>query len=232
VDDLIAELAAVLHGEHGIPVDVEDRSMLLVQPVKGDSGSAVLRVLGIAQAASPVGAAARGPTGVAAGVWRDPELFLARWTGGRRWVVSYRLAGGSRLNDYVRTEGRVPTRLETGSWYGAVPDEVQEAFFEAGLLLDDPPFPVAPPPARPGPVPPRSEGRSGPAPSGGRPPRPAPGPGPPAGLAAPAPRRREPRPAPPPRREPVATTRLCPACRMHKAQSQFVAGSDFCVDCR
>ena len=43
-----------------------------------------MRVIGLAQAGTPVGNAAHGPGGVAAGVWRQPELYLARWAKGRR----------------------------------------------------------------------------------------------------------------------------------------------------
>ncbi|MBW3556786.1 MAG: hypothetical protein KY454_07605 [Actinobacteria bacterium] len=214
MDEQIAEASDLLRDDHGLAVKVEDRTIVLEEPVKGDLGHAVLRVLGVAQDASPVGAAAQGPTGVAAGTWRNPELYLVRWTKGRRWVVGYRLNGGSKPNDYVRTEGRIPTRLETGNWYGDVPDPVAEAFLEAGLLLDDPPFPLPPPP-RPAPAEPPAARR----PAAKRP-RPAPEPR--SDPAAPGPRPR-------PRTEGV---RLCPSCRMHKGLAQFVAGSDLCVDCR
>jgi uncharacterized protein (DUF983 family) len=30
----------------------------------------------------------------------------------------------------------------------------------------------------------------------------------------------------------VATVRVCPSCGMQKSLSQFVPGSDLCVDCR
>ena len=221
VDERIAEAADLLRYEHATKVDVDDRTILVTQPVKGDPGLNVLRVLGVAQAASPVGAAAHGPNGVAAGVWRNPELFVARWTNGRLWVSGYRLTGTSRLSDYVGAEGRVPTRLETGNWYGPVPDEIYEAFLEAGILLEAPPFPVpAPPPPAP-----RARLGGATARDNQRAPR----------MAAPRPRADGPRPTkPPPAPKPSAArpTRLCPSCRMHKVGSQFVAGSDFCVDCR
>ena len=147
----MAEALDALRGSHGDTVRVEGRGIRLTEPVKGDPGNAVLRALGALEEISPVGAAAHGPAGVAVGVWRNPELYLARWTKGRRWVVAYHLGGGSLPNHYVRTEGRIPTRFETGSWYGAVPAEVDEAFLDADLLLDDPPFPVpaAPRPPKP-----------------------------------------------------------------------------------
>ena len=215
MDPALADAVEVVRRERQVVVAVEDRTIRLVEPVKGDPGSAVLRLLGVAQAASPVGAASHaGPQRGAAGVWRSPDLYLARWTGGKRWVVGYRLSDGARPNDYVRTEGRIPTRLETGNWYDDVPDAVQEAFLDAGLLLDEPPFEVAIPVTRPTrPV--------------TRPPRAATGPSPPRAA-------RPSRPAPPSatsRPRAVATT-LCPECRMYKAAGQFVAGSDRCVDCR
>jgi len=205
MDGPLADAANALRDDHATLVEVEDRTIRLLDPVNGDSGFAVLRALGIAQAASPVAAAARGRNGVSVGVWRRPDLYVARWTPGKRWVVGYRLADTSRVNDYVRTEGRLPTRLETGNWYGPVPEEVAEAFLEAGVLLDEPPFEVPPPPATPPPRTPPS-----------------------------APRARTSRPSPPaPSRAPAApTTRLCPSCRMQKAATQFVEGSDYCVDCR
>ncbi|MFP5319944.1 MAG: hypothetical protein ACLGI2_16840 [Acidimicrobiia bacterium] len=212
MDGPLADAAESLRDDHATLVAVEDRLLRLQEPVNGDPGFAVLRALGIAQAASPVAAAARGRNGVALGVWRRPDLFVARWTPGKRWVVGYRLTGASRVNDYVRTEGRLPTRLETGNWYGPVPDEVTEVFLEAGVLLDEPPFEVPaaapPPPARP----PSSSSPVNRTPS--------------------APRARTRAAATPSRAAATPSTRLCPSCRMQKAAAQFVAGSDYCVDCR
>ena len=209
----IAEAVAQLRQERKIAIEVEDRTIRLIEPVAGDPGSAVLRVLGTAQAASPVGVASHGPGKLAVGVWRAPHLYLARWTNGRRWVVGYRLPSDAKPNDYVRMEGRIPTRLETDNWYGPVPTEVDEAFMDAGLLLDDPPFPVPPPPPRP------------PAPEPRR--RAAPG------SAAPrTPREPRQRAASAPKPAPAPTTRVCASCGLRKSLTQFVAGSDFCVDCR
>ena len=213
MDQDIADAAELLRQERRLAFEVEDRTIRLVEPVNGDPGSAVLRVLGTAQGASPVGVASHAPGRVAVGVWRAPELYLARWTKGKRWVVGYRLPSGAKPNDYVRMEGRIPTRLETENWYGPVPAEVEEAFLDAGVLLDDPPFPI---PVPPPPPPPASR--------------------PPSSAAAPraprVPRVAKPRAAPAPRPEPAPTTRLCPSCRMLKSFGQFVAGSDLCVDCR
>ena len=226
MDEAITEAADTLRFEHHTKVQVEDRSIIVLDPVKGDPGGTVLRVLASAQAAPLVGAAAHGANGVSIGVWRAPDLYVARWIKGRRWVAGYRLTGGSRLSDYVGTEGHVPTRLETGNWYGSLPDEITELFLEAGLLVDDPPFPVPKPPAAPAPV-----IQSRPA-AAARPSRPAPRPASagrdPSGVPSRA-------PAPPSARargRAQPATRLCAECRMHKAASQFVAGSDLCVDCR
>lgn len=210
----MADAAESLRSGYGLSVDVEGRRLRLVQPVKGDPGSAVLRALGLVEEVSPVGAAAHGPTGVAAGVWRNPELYLVRWTKGRRWVVGYNLGGGSLPNHYVRTEGKIPTRFETGNWYGEVPDTVDEVFLEADLMLEDPPFPVPPPPPPPAVT-----------------------------VRPPTARATRPAPARPPRADKARTgvtaarakpdlSRVCPSCRMHKAPGQFVAGSELCVDCR
>ena len=216
VDADFADAVELLRQERRIAFEVEDRTIRLVEPVAGDPGSAVLRVLGTAQAASPVGAASHGPGKVAVGVWRAPELYLARWTNGKRWVVGYRLPGGAKPNDYVRIEGRIPTRLETDHWYGPVPAPVDEAFLDAGLLLDEPPFPIpTPPPPAPRPSP-TSTSRTASKPS-------------PPGRA---PRAPKPRAAPARKPEPAATTRVCPSCRMLKSVGQFVRGSDLCVDCR
>ncbi len=231
VDERIAEAADSLRYDHATKVEVDDRTIRIIEPVKGDPGLSVLRVLGVAQAASPVGAAAHGPSGVAAGVWRNPELYLARWINGRRWVSGYRLTGTARLSDYVGAEGHVPTRLETGNWYGPVPEEINDAFIEAGILLEDPPFPVPAPgpprdtggtrPAGGGTSTPGSTGRSAAATGGTR-----------ASSARKAPGARPARPAPATKPPAAAKTRLCPSCRMHKVPTQFVAGSDLCVDCR
>ncbi len=213
VDSDIADAVDLLRQEWKVLFEVEDRSIRLMDPVAGEPGSAVLRVLGTTQNASPVGAASHGPGKLAVGVWKSPDLFLARWTSGKRWVVGYRLPGGAKPNDYVRIEGRIPTRLETDNWYGPVPAEVEEAFLDAGLFLDDPPFPVPPaPPPRPGPTPRVAAGG--------------------AARAARTPRVPKPRAAPAPKPEPAPTTRVCPSCGMRKSLSQFVSGSDLCVDCR
>ena len=210
--DLIHETAAALASERGGAVHVEERTIRIADPVKGDAGLTVLRVLGQAQDAAPVGAAAHGDSGVAIGVWRNPELFVARWTKGRRWVVGYRIPGNSKPNAFIRTEGRIPTRLETGNWYGAIPDEVGEAFFEVGLLIDDPPFPIPPAPVAP---PPRPAAASAARKASSRPTTP-----------------RTPRATKPARPAPGPTTRVCPSCGMQKGLTQFIPGSDLCVDCR
>lgn len=207
----MADAAESLRSGYGFSVDVEGRRISLVEPVKGDPGSAVLRTLGLVEEVSPVGAAAHGPIGVAAGVWRKPELYLVRWTKGKRWVVGYNLGSGSLPNHYVRTEGKIPTRFETGNWYADVPEAVDEVFLEGDLMLEDPPFPLPPPPPLATVRPPAARAKQ-PAPA--RPPR--------------APK---PRTVTAPRGKPDLS-RVCPSCRMHKAPGQFVAGSELCVDCR
>jgi cell division septation protein DedD len=197
-------------------VEIAGRTIRLAEPVTGDAGAAALRVLGRAQAAAPVGAAAHAATGVAAAVWRPPHLYLARWAK-NRWIVGYRLAGGWTPNDYIRSDGRIPSRLETGNWYLTVPDEVREAFVEVGLSLESPPFPLPelpedePAPSRPRRKPPIRSSEAA-----GAPPRRTPAPKPPA----------EPKP------EPAPTTRVCPGCNMRRTLTQFTEGSDLCVDCR
>lgn len=220
VDGLLNDAAEVVRAEYASRVELEDRTFRVVEPVKGDPGITVLRLLGLAQAASPVGAAVRGTDAIAAGVWRDPELYIARWLKGRRWIVGYRVTGSSRLTDYVRAEGRVPTRFETGHWYDSAPDGVSEAFFDAGILLDDPPFPVPPAPGRPETAPAKAETVSD---GTRRSPRPSPRRK--TGAAAKAARAVAPRAKRP-------AVRLCQACRMNKAETQFIPGSDRCVDCR
>jgi hypothetical protein len=205
VETAVAEAVESLRHEHGLVLDVQERTICLREPANGEPGFAVLRVLGLAEASSPIAAAAHGAKGVAAGLWRRPELFLARWTKGTLWVVAYRLPEGSRPSDYVRTEGRIPTRLETGSWYDTAPESVSEAFFDAGLLIDDPPFPV-----------PKAV-------------EPAPAESKPAVKRTTAGRKR--RATVVPRTKP-ATLRLCSTCGMQKALVQFSAGSEQCVDCR
>ncbi|MGH8991432.1 MAG: hypothetical protein ACRDZ7_07890 [Acidimicrobiia bacterium] len=194
-------------------IEVAGRTIRLETPVNGDAGFAALRMLGIAQAAFPVGVATHSPNGVAIGVWNPPHLYLARWTQ-NRWVVGYRLPKGSRPADYIGAEGRIPSRLETGHWYASVPEEVSDAFREVGLLLEAPPFP--PPDAPP---PPKPKGR----PASKAPSRPAP-----ARVERSTPRREPPPPKPPP----APTDRLCAGCNMRRALTQFVPGSDLCVDCR
>jgi hypothetical protein len=213
--DSLAEVVEQLLADENA-VEIAGRTIRLAKPVRGDAGAAALRVLGSAQAAAPVGAAAHAATGVAAVVWRPPHLYLARWAK-NRWAVGYRLAGGSKPNDYIRSDGRIPSRLETGNWYLTVPDEVREAFVEVGLSLESPPFPL--------PELPEDE----PAPSRARRKRAARSP-----KAAGTPPKRTPAPKPPaaPKPEPPPTTRVCPNCNMRRTLTQFTEGSDLCVDCR
>jgi hypothetical protein len=212
--DPLVSAVDVLH-EHYDTVAVAGRTVVLESPVKGDAGFVALRVLGVAQAAFPVGAAAHGASSVAIGVWRPPDLYLARWTQ-NRWVVGYRLPRGSKPADYIGSEGRIPGRFEIGHWYATVPDEVRSAFAEVGLSLEAPPFP--PPDVPP---PPEPTGRSRRTRSSD-----------PSRATAPS-RPAAPRKAPPvPKPAPAPTSRVCLACNMRKALTQFTADSDLCVDCR
>ena len=207
--DRLVEAVEALHDRYD-QIEVSGRTIRLETPVNGDAGFAALRMLGIAQAASPVGVATHGPGSVAIGVWNPPDLYLARWTQ-NRWVVGYRIPKGSKPSDYIGAEGRIPSRLETGNWYTSVPDEVRTAFADVGLSLEAPPFPPPEPPPAPKP----KERPALKAPS-----RPAPRPAAVTPRAAP---RKE--PAPP-------TDRVCPGCNMRRALTQFAPGSDLCVDCR
>ena len=110
--DPFAEAVGRLSDE-GLALEISGRTFRIVDPVRGDAGAAALRLLGMVQAAAPVAIATHGATQVAAAVWTPPQLYVVRWSR-NRWVVGYRLAGGSRPNDYVRSEGRIPGHLETG----------------------------------------------------------------------------------------------------------------------
>lgn len=214
-DDVLAGAVADLNREHGHAARLDGRTILITEPVPGTPHLAALQALGYAASAAPVGAAAHGPLGVAAAVWLAPELYVARWTGPSRWVAAYRFPSRSRPDTYVRDESGIPNHLSKGSWYADVPDEVAEAFFSVGLLLDEPPFPVPqppPPPPKPEPAPRRSSTPR--APSAPRAPR------------APRPK------APPAPRKVVPATRTCISCFQQKHPDQFVEGSDLCVDCR
>ena len=204
--------------EEGYALEIAGRTFRIVDPVRGDAGAAALRLLGMVQGAAPVGIATHGATQVAAAVWAPPRLFVARWAR-NRWVVGYRLTSGSRPNDYVRSEGRIPGHFEVGNWYESVPDEVTEAFTGVGLELISPPFPV---PAQPEPPPPpvRRGAASEKAPSA----RPAPKPRVPKAPKA---------PKPPPLKPPAPRNdKLCMGCNMRRTLTQFEPGSDLCVDCR
>lgn len=218
--DPFAEAVGRLSDE-GLALEISGRTFRVVDPVRGDAGAAALRLLGMVQGAAPVGIATHGSTQVAAAMWAPPRLYVVRWAR-NRWVVGYRLTSGSRPNDYVRSEGRIPGHLEVGHWYESVPDEVSDAFLAVGLTLATPPFPV---PAQPQPDLPPPTRRA--ASSSGRisaaekaPP------------ARPAPRQRTPKPPPAPKPPPPPTSRVCPGCNMRRTLTQFEPGSDFCVDCR
>lgn len=212
-DEAVYDAADTVRTSYGSAVDVDGRRLRLVEPVRGDPGNAVLRTIGLVETVTPLGAAAHGAGGVAAGAWLKPELYLVRWTKGKRWVVGYRLGHGARPNQYVRTEGRIPTHLEIGNWYSDVPDEVTEAFLAAGISLDNPPFEI-----------PRIEPTVVVPPSPARPRASTP-------AAARKPRPTAPKPAAVARTKPDAM-RVCPGCRMHKGPGQFIATADLCVDCR
>lgn len=213
VPHALSEAMEALHDRYD-QVELTGRTIRLETPVSGDAGFTALRMLGIVQAAFPVGVATHGPGAVAIAVWRPPDLFLARWTQ-NRWVVGFRLPRGSKPSDYIGSEGRIPSRLETGNWYLTVPDEVHDAFLEVGLSLEAPPFPppeVAPPPTKSKPV-----SRRKPA-AAARPTTPKP--------ATPSRAETAPKAPPPP------TDKVCPSCNMRRALPQFSPGSDLCVDCR
>ncbi|MDQ1492895.1 MAG: hypothetical protein QOJ23_5409 [Actinomycetota bacterium] len=218
--DPFAEAVTRLSDE-GLALEITGRTFRLVDPVRGDAGAAALRLLGMVQAAAPVAIATHGPTQVAAAVWAPPHLYVVRWAR-NRWVVGYRLAAGSRPNDHVRSEGRIPGHLETGHWYETVPDEVSETFDGVGLSLASAPFPVPAQPVSEAPVSPRrsASGSSGRSSAEKAPP------------ARPAPRRIAPKPAPAAKAPPPPTSKVCPGCNMRRTLTQFAPGSDLCVDCR
>lgn len=219
LEDAMAELAVA----HGLPARLSDRTILVTSVVKGSPHLTVLQALGLAAKAAPVGAAAHGPAGVAAGVWLAPDLYLARWTGANRWVAGYHFSSSGRPDDYVREASGIPSALSRGDWHGDVPDEVAEAFLEVGILLDEPPFPVPqPPPKPPAPEKPVRTTRSR------TPPQPASS----SASVSGEPRRPRTRAAPPPKKAAAPTTRACPACHLQKHVSQFETGSDLCADCR
>jgi hypothetical protein len=219
--DPFAQAVSLLTDE-GLALEISGRTFRVVDPVRGDAGAAAMRLLGMVQAAAPVAIATHGGTQVAAALWAPPRLYVARWAR-NRWVVGYRLAAGSRPNDYVRTEGRIPGHLEMGHWYESVPDDISETFVDVGLSLASPPFPV---PAQPEP-PPQATRRTAASSSGrasaaekARPARPAP-----RTVSAP-----KPPPAPKPPAPP--TSKVCPGCNMRRTLTQFDPGSELCVDCR
>jgi hypothetical protein len=219
IDLAVEELAL-----DGVKATVEDRVIRLINPVLGSPHLAVLETLGRAWAAGPVGAAAGGPAGVAAAVWNPPDLFIARWTGASRWVASYRFPARARPDAYLREESGIPSRLNRGNWYGEVPDEIVEAFFGVGLLLDEAPFPVPPPAVRS--TPPAAPARRRSTPRTSAEPRTSAAPRAPAQPKAPR------KKAAPRAVKVVDTTRSCPGCNLKKHPSQFIADSDLCVDCR
>lgn len=217
-EDLIALAAEELRSEHGYATRIDGRTILITEPVPGTLHLLALEALGYAAAAAPVGAAAHGPGGVAAAAWLAPELYIVRWTGPTRWVSAYRFPNRSRPDTYLRDDSGIPSHLSKGSWYDIVPDEVAEAFFTVGILLDEPPFPVPqppPPPPRPDPAPKRASTPRSPAEP--RAPR--------------APRAARPK-APPAPKKVVPATRTCMSCFQQKHPDQFVEGSDLCIDCR
>jgi hypothetical protein len=220
--DPFAEAVTRLSDE-GLALEITGRTFRLVDPVRGDAGAAALRLVGMVQAAAPVAIATHGATQVAAAVWAPPHLYMARWAR-NRWVVGYRLAGGSRPNDYVRSEGRIPGHLETGHWYESVPDDVSETFEAVGLSVALPPFPV---PAQPVLDPPPTPRRSAAASSSGRVPSAEKAP-----PARPATRKIAPKPPPAPKAPPPPTSKVCPGCNMRRTLTQFAPGSDLCIDCR
>jgi hypothetical protein len=227
-EELLDRAVEQLAAEDGVDAHVEDRLIRIDNPVAGNPHLAALQALGFAAKVKPVGAAAHGPLGVAAAVWQQPNLYIARWTGQSRWVAAYKFPMRARPDEYLREESGIPSHLGKGNWYADVPDEITEAFFAVGLLLDEPPYEVPkvaakPPPPEPAPRAARSSSPREPrAPrssstTAARPP-----------AAPKAPRKRA---APAPKKV-VVTTRTCTMCNLQKHVSQFVEGSDWCVDCR
>src|ERR1044072_1161869 len=108
--------------DEGLALEIAGRTFRIVDPVRGDAGAAALRLLGMVQGSAPIAVATHGGLQVAAAVWAPPRLYVVRWSR-NRWVVGYRLTSGSRPNDYVRSEGRIPGHFETGDWYESVPED-------------------------------------------------------------------------------------------------------------
>jgi hypothetical protein len=207
--------------DEGLALEITGRTFRLVDPVPGDAGAAALRLLGMVQAAAPVAIATHSAIQVAAAAWTPPRLYVARWSR-NRWVVGYRLAGGSRPNDYVRSEGRIPGHLEIGNWYESVPDDISETFEAVGLSLASPPFPVPPQPEPPPAARRSTAGSAGRGSSAEKAP-----------PTRPAPRKvGAPKPPPAPKAPPAPTGRVCPGCNMRRTLTQFEPGSELCVDCR
>jgi len=215
--DVVDEAIDQLGEELGITARVEDRIIRLTSSVPGSPHLAILQVLGFAAKAAPIGGVAHGPNGVAAAVWLGPELYIVRWTGKSRWVSAFKFSPRARPDEYVREDAGIPSHLGRGSWYGDVPDDVAEAFFRVGLLLDEPPFPVPQPPEPP--------------PSPSKPTRASASRAPAAQRAPREPRAPRKKVAAAPKKV-VPTMRTCALCNLQKHPAQFVEGSDLCVDCR
>ena len=216
------ELAVEELAVEGIKATVEDRLILLSNPM-GSPHVAVLQALGAAsRAAVRVGAAAHGTSGVAAAVWLAPELYVARWTGANRWVAGYRFPARARPDAYVREESGHPQPAQQRQLVRRRARRGQRGVLlrRAAPRRAAVPGPGAAPAARaPG------AGRLSSAHGGGapRPRRRRRRPGRPA---------RRPRPGPPRPAKVTTVLRSCPGCNLSKHPSQFVAGSDLCVDCR
>jgi hypothetical protein len=129
--------------------------------------------------------------------------------------TSFRFPARGRPDDYLREPSGIPSSFTKGNWYDEVPDDVVDTFLAVGVLLDEPPFPVPQPPAPPPkPEPPVRAARE------------------PRAPAAPRPRAPRKPAAPPAPKKVVPATRTCTMCNLAKHPSQFIEGSDLCVDCR
>ena len=132
----IADAIRVLEDEWGITAARRGQTIDLLEGVRGDPLTAVLRAVGLAQAAAPVAARASTAAVTVAVVWQPPQLVVIRRFRTTIDAARYALTGLMGPHEYAVTGERLPASLVVQRWRSAPPPAAQAMLTAVGLEGD------------------------------------------------------------------------------------------------